>query len=205
MTISHQEKELIECLFCGDKRAWERFVREYSPVVWSAVNKTFRQYGFPYRPEDAEDVYCMVFLALLEKDHRKLRGYAASPQCSFTTFLTVVTVHRTIDFLRKERFRTFTDSCADDGADDRAHNIPDTSPLAADLIAEEQRTVVLQKAIQSLPAAERQLYGFLFEEVLSPADIAQRLNVSIPAVYVKKNRLMEKIKKSVKYFGGAYV
>lgn len=89
----------LEALCRGDKRAWDRFVRRYARVVFTAVqNRLGRRAG----PDEVDDVAQDVFLRLCQRDYRLLRAYDPG-RAALTTWLTVVASSTAIDHLRRRR------------------------------------------------------------------------------------------------------
>ena len=106
MMEPHNDLAIIrQCLDNADESAWAAFVEQYSRLIWSGIQKTFRSYFFRFSQEDIEDVFGTVFLSLVENDFRKLRQYRSENSCSLSTYLTVVTVRMAIDFMRRDKSR----------------------------------------------------------------------------------------------------
>jgi len=107
--------ELIKkCIEDNDKAAWEVFAERYSKLVWNTVRKTFNKYAFQYNQEDIEDMYSSVFLSLLENDFKKLRQFKSKNACSVSTWLAIIIVRMTIDFLRKDKSHLNADSAREE-------------------------------------------------------------------------------------------
>ena len=107
MLENNRDKNLLsQCIPIRNEDAWEQFVRTYSRLIWSAIYRTFKASSFTCSPEDAEDIYRSLFVSLLEDDFLKLRQYQAGHTCSLATWLTVVTVRKTIDHMRRQRTRS---------------------------------------------------------------------------------------------------
>lgn len=193
MVDSTGEAELIACCLSGrDEAAWEQFVRMHSRLVWSAVHRAFRAAAFPYCHEDAEDVWSMVFLSLMDNDFRKLRQFRRRNDCTLSTWLTVVTVNHTIDFMRKEKYRTRIDP---QEAFDLKTDLPDTRKDIESVLMDRQRDSAVRAAVSALPPQDRQVYELLYTRGLVLEDAARALGVPLATLYTRKHRLIEKIKK----------
>lgn len=192
-------------LFNGDKNEWERFVRHYSPVIWSAVKRTFIIYYFPWNKEDAEDAYCSIFVSLLENDFKKLRIFRQSQGCSFCTFLTVIAVRATIDYIRKEKHRMLTKSCSEEGTNHLLENIRDSAKTAFEVLEEAEKNENFRRVLHRLSEKDREMYDLIFDKELTSEGIAGLLRIPVNAVYLKKFRLVEKLKKEMKELERPYV
>ncbi len=104
------DDEIIrKCLNDEDGSAWEGFVRDYSRVIWGAIHRTFHACSFAYSPQDTEDVFSCVYLSLIENDFRKLRQFRGENACSLSTWLSVIAVRKSIDYVRKDKSRFFAE------------------------------------------------------------------------------------------------
>lgn len=101
---TQSSEQLLTDLLAGDPRAWEELVREYSPLLFGLVRKTFASYGVPGSTTEFEDAVAEVWKNLLENERRVLRQCHAKG--NFLQTLYVLARHRAIDVMRRRR-RTF--------------------------------------------------------------------------------------------------
>lgn len=197
MTVFPDEHGLLgRCVDQGDEAAWESFVSQYSRFIWSAVQKAFNSYFFRFSQEDVEDVFNAVFLSLIENDFRKLRQFRGENSCSLSTYLTVVTVRMSIDFMRRDKSYAFVETCADDGAD-LLLMIPDNSPSAFSVLEEQGRRKVFAAAVEMLPVDDRMLFALFCRKDCPAETVAGLLGMPVEAVYTRKNRIIGKLKKII--------
>lgn len=184
--------ELIErCASQNDECAWEMFVRKYSRLIWSAIHKTFLSTHYPYTPEDAEDLFHGVFVSLIDNDFKKLRQFRSRNACTLSTWLTVVAVNQTIDFMRREtkRFHVSIDDAQVSGS-----ALTDQGQDIESILMERQFTSAIKKALPGLPETDRQVYELLFVQGLVPEEAAANLGISLSTLYTRKHRLINKLK-----------
>lgn len=196
MPDNTDDKELIRrCLSLKDRDAWEIFVRKYSRLIWSSVHKTFLSSSFAYTKEDSEDIYNSLFLSLMDNDFKKLRQFRGDNACSVSTWLSVITVRMTIDYMRRDKRRFVMTS----GNEERDiwESIPDSKYRADKLIEEKQRSQILEKLTATLSPKDKMMYDLLFNKGFSPEDAARALSLSVSAVYSKKHRIIGKMKRYV--------
>jgi len=190
------DRELIEqCILGSNQGVWEQFVHRYSRLIWSSIHKTFKASTYRYSAEDVEDVYSALFLSLLENDFRKLRQFNARNACSFSTWLTVVTVRKTIDQMRQQLTRARVNVLHDDQA--AADGIADPTQSMEQRLMEVQSNEKLARSLNSLSGPDREVYDMLFIKGLSPQDAARNMGTSLSSLYTKKHRLIEKLKNSL--------
>jgi RNA polymerase sigma factor (sigma-70 family) len=187
---------LVAAALAGTREARDRLFAAYAPVVHAAINRylTFRGRG---RTDLADDLTHEVFLALFLDDGRRLRNFEGRNGCSFAGWLRVVAVRMTIDELRRDRRMVSLD---DDGAtmtelrrtlrsdtDD-----PERTAEGADLAAK------LRDAIASLGPKDRLLVELHLLRGASLPAVATALGVTANAAYVRKSRVLERLRRTVR-------
>jgi RNA polymerase sigma factor (sigma-70 family) len=193
MDTIHDQELIARCVTGRDDDAWELFVRRYSRLIWSSIHKTFRFSSFLYSQEDVEDVYSSVFLSLLDNDYVKLRMFESRNACTLSTWLAVVTVNRTIDYLRKQKLSSKTR----DEDSSPLEDFVDRRESVETLLMEKQKNDAFGRAVAALSEQDRQVYNLLYIHGFSPDKAAHAMGLSLTAFYTKKHRLIEKIKKSL--------
>jgi RNA polymerase sigma-70 factor (ECF subfamily) len=94
---------LVRRLIGGEASAWSELVEQFGPVVYGAIGKTLRRYNRD--GADAGDIAQDVFVRLCQEDYRLLRQYDPA-RAALSTWLTVIAVSGTIDFLRRQKAAT---------------------------------------------------------------------------------------------------
>lgn len=197
MTVEISDGELIKgCVSGEDRASWEIFVRKHSKLIWNSALKTFRAYTFPNSKEDIEDVYGLVFLSLIENDFRKLRQFRSENACSLSTWLTVVTVRKTIDFIRRDKRHLILEPQTE-GTNILDHVLHNGQNPDIEL-EEKEKDIAFNKALHMLSPQDKLLYDLLYNWQFSPEESAKILCLSLNTVYSKKHRIIERIKKNIK-------
>ncbi len=187
------DQELIAgCLKETDSAGWEIFVRRYSKLILSCIHRTFRGYSFFHDTEDVGDVYGTFFLSLIDNDFKKLRQFQHRNECRLSTWLAVVAVRQSIDYMRRQH-RSRMKSLDEEPA--LFDTLADTTQNCELLLSDRQELDSLKKALDSLPHQDRAIFDLLYTQNLSPETAARKLGISTAAIYTRKHRLIEKIKK----------
>jgi RNA polymerase sigma factor (sigma-70 family) len=184
-----------ECISGENKAAWEEFVKKYSKLIWNSIHKTFRRYSFQYTPEDSEDMYSAIFLSLVENDFKKLQQFRQENSCALSTWLTIISVRRTIDFLRKDKRHLNAEPAAED--QDIWNIVPDITYKADRLLEQKQADESLQKSLASLSPRDGMIFDLLYKKGVSPEDAARTLGLSTNLIYSRKHRIIEKIRQNM--------
>lgn len=192
----NERKLLSECI-SGSREAWDIFVRRYSKLVYHAISKTLNLYNAHCPREDIEDLYNSLFLALIENNNKKLKQFEGRNDCTLSSWIRLITVRRTIDFLRGQKPMASLDE-EDEESRSLMETIPDRSPSVDDQLEHSESVNLIQEAIEDLSSSDKLFMTLYYEKELSPEEVAGILNVSVSTVYSKKNRVREKLKKILK-------
>lgn len=195
MPEAHDDFSLIKECLSGKQAAWDTFVERFSKLIYYAINKTLRSYNASFQEDDIADIYNSTFLQFLENDYKKLRQFKGTHNCSLSSWVRLITIRRTIDYLRSQR--TFVSVEESGESESFLENLEDGQGTALDQIEAEEAKGMLQDAIVGLPSSDRLFMELYYERELSPEEIAVVMNVSVNAIYSKKNRLREKLKRSL--------
>jgi len=96
-----EDRALLSRCFSGDREAEETLVRQYSNLVYYAVQRTLMMRHVPYNSQDLEDLHNTIFLRLFEAKGKKLRQYQGKNGCSLATWIRTVAARTVLDHLRK--------------------------------------------------------------------------------------------------------
>jgi RNA polymerase sigma-70 factor (ECF subfamily) len=185
--MTEKEKTLLAGCIRSDKASWDAFVQQYSNLVYHTIRKTFVTYHAEPNPEEVDDLFQEFFLAIVRDDFKKLRDFRGERGCTLASWLRLVTVRLTIDFLRRDKLLPNDVVMEFDSP---------TQPPDSLLAKEEERW--LSCAIEQLSPRERLLVNLCFRQEVSAEDIANILKISVNAVYTQKSRLLGKLREFLK-------
>jgi RNA polymerase sigma-70 factor (ECF subfamily) len=168
-----RDQELVTRIRGGDEEAFRGLFRRYAPNAMALARRVVRQ------PSLAEEIVQEAFLALW----RNPTGYDQE-RGTVRSWLLGTVHHRAVDAVRREESqrRRVEGAVSVDVAQ------PDISEeVAAELDAPEERRAV-RKALDELPAEQRQVIELMYFDGLSQSTIAERL--SLPLGTVKSRSLL---------------
>ncbi len=186
MGTSSDDSSLIKDCISGKREAWDLFVSRFSKLIYHSINKA-RSYAPKLDQEDMEDIYSSVFLSFLEDDYRRLRQFKGKKGCTLSSWVRLITIRHTIDFLRKQKHHI--------PIDNKNETLKDNKPSAQDYIELSETEEMLKKAIEALPPLDRLFMELYYTKELPPEEIADIMNISVSTVYSKKTRIRNKMEK----------
>ncbi len=200
MGISSDDSNLINECISGKREAWDTFVSRFSKLIYHSIHKTLHSYSCALNQEDTEDVFNSIFLSFIENNYKKLRQFRGTRGCTLSSWVRLLTVRQTIDFLRQQKnnvaCNSDTDFCLP-----FIRTLTDSTPSPADFMELAETEDILRTTIDSLPSSDRLFMKLYYEKELPAEKIAKIMNVSINTIYSKKNRTREKIVASLKSRG----
>ncbi|GIV15535.1 MAG: sigma-24 [Armatimonadota bacterium] len=189
------DRQLIERCRNGDREAFDELVRRYERQVYNLAYRLSGNY------DDASDVVVEAFVRAFQGLHT-FRGDA-----NFGTWLHRVVVNTFLDMRKRSKGRqhiSLEEQLELDG-DTFTRQIEDTSPGPQELLEQEEREEVLQRAIAQLSPERRILIVLYHFENLSYEEIAQMLKLPVGTVKSRLNRarlaLREILEPSRELFG----
>lgn len=165
----------------GNDEAFTRLVEQYQNPVY---NLCYRMLG---EPEVAEDAAQESFL----RAYRNIGRFDA--QRSFATWLLSIAAHYCIDKLRRRKFGFISiDEESDD--DDRPMEFADANALNPAYAAERrEEQQALQMVLQKLGSTDRAALVLRYWYDFSEVEIAESLNLTVPAVKSRLHRARREV------------
>lgn len=188
--------ELIKGCTAGDKQSWDCFVEQFSRLIYDSIRRTFRKYGANFNEDIINDLHGDVFLSLLDNGYRKLRSFEGRNGCTLASFVRIIAVNKTIDYWRRLRPEVSIDEQDETSESKKAKFFKELMTFDThDSLEKEdidQRVGIL---LGELTEEEKQFCQLCFNDGLKPADIAKQLGISVDNFYVRKQRLLNRLKK----------
>jgi len=180
-----QEKEFISQLKKGDEKAFRALVDKYGEMIFHTCYRIIREQN------DAQDIAQDVFVEAYESVEKFMS------QAAISTWLYRIAVNKSLNFIKKHKKRTLTDDFAD-------YNTADMTEQDASFQAEnEERKVILSKAIDSLPESQKTAFVMHKIEQKSYKEIAHLTGNSLPSVESLMHRAKNNLQKRlVSYYKG---
>ena len=186
------DRDLLLSCFHGQEGAWNTFVFRFSRLIYHSIYQTFRAKNYSFDLQILEDLHQEVFLSLFDNNHRKLRQYKGKNNCSLASWLRLIASRTAIDFLRKQRNPLYLDDAVEDKKK-LMENLVDESDPPDKSLEKEESYQIFKNIIQELSPRDRYLFELSCGQELPDKEIAQIMNLSISAVYMRKSRIKKKL------------
>jgi len=179
-TIQHQEltdAELVKLAQQGDNRAFDELVKRYENKVYRLAFKILRH------EDDAGEALQDAFMSA----YRGLKNFKSDS--TFSTWLYRVATNAALMKYRKRRdgHISLEQSQSYDEDADRLE-IPDWSALPDEDLLTGELDEILAEGLSRLPDELREVFVMRDIEELSNSDVAERLQLTVPAVKSRLHR-----------------
>ncbi|MBI2932930.1 MAG: RNA polymerase sigma factor [Planctomycetes bacterium] len=185
------ERALIQRCVKGDIEGWEEMIHQYGALVVHAARTTLLRVLKNVDPNQVDEAAQAVWTALCEDGCRRLKSFAG--QSALSTWLTVLSTRRTLDFIRTElRKGAMRHVQLETEGFNLLNDLKDTHE--ADPQASEDELQLLHEAMERLPSEDRLILKMYYLDGLSYRTIAQTLRVAPNTVSSYIFRAREKLK-----------
>jgi RNA polymerase sigma factor (sigma-70 family) len=182
----------------GDKKSWDEFIERYSRLVYNYIHSILALKGtIQFNPDIVNDISQEIFLSLIKDNFKKLRSFKARNGCSLASWLRLITIHSTIDYLRRLKPTVSLDQ---ENEEDFSLEdiIADDSASAKEMLTDEEKLNSLKDCIGKLDLDEQYFLELHMNRNLALEDIKDMLGISRPAVDMRKSRIIDKLKECFK-------
>jgi len=174
-SIDKLNEKLIKKVLDDDKSAILEFINLSEPLIWGALYK-YDQFSDLER----EDLFQDIFLKLFSNDKKRIRMWQG--KAKFSTYLYMVTVNLSLDYLKSAGFVKAKNF-------DQIENINDQSHFVdfADIYS-------LKQAMNKLKENEKQVIDLYYFKQMKEKEIGEFLDKSINTISSLKFRAIKKMK-----------
>lgn len=194
------ELEFVQRCVKGDKKSWDEFVDKYSRLIYNYIHSVLNTQSHTCTQDNINDIFQEIFLSLVKDNFKKLRSFKAKNGCSLASWLRLITINSTIDYIRKTRSTVSIDEETDNDFSLK-DVLADNSPQITDTLADEERVTNLKDCIETLDTDDKYFLELHINRGLSLDELKEHLKLSRPAIDMRKNRMIERLRDCFKSKG----
>lgn len=187
--------EFVQRCMRGDKQSWDDFVEKYSALIYNYIYSVLDFKNFPPSPETVDDLYQEIFVALIKDDFKKLRQFQAKNGASLASWLRIITINYTLDFLRRQKPTiSLEESSLDEGRTLKDFLEDAHSPSADGVLLAKEKLDSLTECIRQLSDQEKYFLEMHIHRQVNLEDLKILLRISRSAVDMRKARIIQRLK-----------
>lgn len=193
--------EFVRRCVKADTDAWNEFIKNYSRIIYNCIYHILKTKAPTLiNTGTLEDIFQEVFLLLIKDDYQKLKSFKAKNGCSLASWLRQITLNLTIDHLRKLKLTVSLDEENQDGMSLK-DTLADSSVSSVDMAIFKEKLDYLKECIEELKIDDRFFLEMYLNQNLSLEEIARILDISRPALDMRKNRIIRRLKECFRHKG----
>lgn len=190
--IGTQPFNLSDCIN-GDKKVQEEFVIEFTALIYWTIKRTLTEKGILFDVQDIQELHNSVFLALFDRNCKKLSQYSGKKGCSLSSWIRLITVRVVLDHLRKTK-RSILETPEKVISFDTLFNVRSGSPEPHRMIEEKEQEHRIAKGLNLLKHRERLFLKLHFFKGLSLEETADILGLTKNNAYCVKYRAINHLR-----------
>jgi RNA polymerase sigma-70 factor (ECF subfamily) len=187
--IDHRQLDdaaLLKAVLARDEAAWRELIRRYGALMVRCISKVASRYR-ALSSDAVGEIFSDLTVNLLRDDMRRLRAFDPARGAKLGSWLGLLAIHTSYDFLRQLARRPMLDRL------ERSIDRPQASPTALEQLIEEERWSHLRRLVTGLSAKDRRFVELYYGDSLQPEQVASAMTISVKTVYSKKNKLQRKL------------
>jgi RNA polymerase sigma factor (sigma-70 family) len=185
--------ELIQSCSNGDKHSLEEFLSRYSRLIYNYIISVFRNKNCKTSYDLVSDIFNEFFCFLFKDGCRKLKSFKAKNNSTLATWLRVVTIHFTIDYLRSQK-----ESISLEEEDSRGltlqEKISSDALSAPDFVYNQEVLNSLSECTELLDPDERLFIELHVHQGVKLSLLKEYFNISRGSIDMQKSRIIAKLR-----------
>jgi RNA polymerase sigma factor (sigma-70 family) len=187
--------ELIKRCVSGNKAAWDCFVERFTRLIYDSVIRTLRRCGHQVEQELVNDLHQDIFVSFLEDRYKALREFKGRNGCRLAHYLRTIAVRKTVDHLRGSRRMESFDKEADGEGTRHFGLLKELAVFNTHRELDEREAAAITGALLSeIKEDDRRICQMFYHDGRKPKEIAQQFGITIEHFYVRKKRILDRLK-----------
>ena len=171
-----------------------KIYRDYSDLIGKTIGVIFRSKHVPYSLDDVHDLRNDVFIALFDKECKRLKVYD-SEKMPFPDWLKMIASQTTKGKIRKKGYLEFQSrKFRQDLEDIRGY---DEEYAAEEIIDEMEKSQIVKETIENMSARDREVLIGTYYQWKSLGELSEEIGVSYNTVAKRVHDAKIRLKKQV--------
>lgn len=183
LDINSDDELLIDSFKKGNHNAFNLIVRKYQKRIYMTIKKMVLDH------DDADDITQEVFIKL----YRSIRDFRG--ESKFFTYLYKIAFNYSLNHLNRSNKIKMRNTEFNDSND--SHSLRNGNDIN-EIIDEKKRSIILKKAIETLPDQQRAVFVMRYYDNMSYEEISKILNKSVGGMKANYFHALKKIGNCIK-------
>ena len=181
------DQALLAGMLADSDKAWREFDARYARLIYRCITRVTARFSAVIGPEDVREIHATLCFQLLANYKRKLKSFEPGRGNKLGSWIGMLAIHTTYDFLRSVRREPKRTGLGE--AEALTSEIPDPSEVC--VLRERARLV--SRLLESFTEKDREFITLYYADGLEPEQIAERMHISVKTVYSKKHKIRSRL------------
>jgi len=193
------DKELLTACVDGKDWGWEIFEDKFVRLIHYYITQTAKIHNISLNQEDLEDCYQSILLSIIKDDCKRLRTFRGEHGCTLASWIRIITVRLTQNFLQSLSKRQFRDISINEPAflDKLISQEKDMDTFEDEYIKKETWKKIIDVIENKLSSREKLFSNLYWVDGLAFEEIAEIMNLSINNLYLIRHRIQKNIESKI--------
>ncbi len=184
--------ELLQSVLVRENSAWTQFLQRFRPLIYRCIAKVVMRHAPDLGSADMDEIYSDLLFNLLRSNMRKLRLFNPRRGTKLSSWIGMITINTTYDFLRNIGRRPYLDRI--DGICETMQAC-DRNPL--DTLLEKERWSHLNHILEGFSVKDRTFLSLYYADGLDADTVANEMSISLKTVYSKNHKIRASLRRTV--------
>ena len=184
---SAAEVHLLRRLLADDEGAWREFNARYGRLIYRCITRVTVRFAGVVTAEDVREIQGMLCVQLLANNKRKLRTFEPGRGNKLGSWLGMLAVHTAYDYLRRVRREPRRGNVTE------AESVSSELPDPFETLSMRERARIVAEMLAEFSPKDRQFITLYYGKGLDPAEVADRMEISVKTVYSKKHKIQARL------------
>ena len=194
------DRAFVHKCVSGDRHAQDEFLARYSRLIYNYIYSALRAKGLADNQEIVADLFQEIILSLFKDNFKKLRSFQGKNGCSLASWLRLVTVNRTLDYVKEKKAVVSLEEESDDDLSLK-NIIPSEEEPVSGRLSRKEELSSLQDCIGALNNDEKYFLEMHFNRNLGFVELMRHFSSTRGSIDMRKSRIIEKLRECFKNKG----
>jgi RNA polymerase sigma-70 factor (ECF subfamily) len=194
------DRAFVHKCVTGDRHALDEFLARYSRLIYNYIYSVLRVKGLPENPETAADLFQEMILLLFKDNFKKLRSFKGKNGCSLASWLRMIVVNQTLDYVKQKKPSISLEEEREDGLNLKDIIASGSQPVP-DGLSRKEELGSLEECIEVLNTDDKYFLEMHFNRNLGFDELMGHFSASRGAIDMRKMRIIEKLRDCFKNKG----
>jgi RNA polymerase sigma-70 factor (ECF subfamily) len=186
------DQVLLRRVLRRDQRAWNELIRRYRPLMYRCITRASHKLAANINNADIDEIYAESLLSLCRNNMRKLRQFDPERGARLSTWLGMISINATHDFLRVTR-RIPEHIRLEPWIEERMECLR----TSLDTVLDRERWRHLGDLLEDFSQKDRLFLRLYYGQGMAAEEVATSMAINLKTVYSKKHKIRAHLRRNL--------